>query len=287
MCALGSCYVIGHRSMLPSILRLYHLRGVRMISSASATQPWKISVNDLQEFIKVYITTITTKHSKPMMTSSNGDIVRVTDPLQGEFTGHRWIPLTKTSGAELWCFPWSTNDWVNNRDAGDLRRHGGHYDATVMPCAGFLFDITYMDILFHNNDLNCGISIFGSYGNSTLSETCFQATFTDVNVRHWPQLVKTARWNTWYIWSTPEPSRKTNAYIFPCKWTNCTVILFWSIFRVNSHWYSKQPNDFFARTPTDMPAAYSLPWLKHFPRYKLVWWHLGDVIFKCAISKHK
>ena len=24
------------------------------------------------------------------------------------------------------------NDWVNNREAGDLRRHRGHYDAIVM-----------------------------------------------------------------------------------------------------------------------------------------------------------
>ena len=27
---------------------------------------------------------------------------------EGEFTGHRWIPLTKASDAELWCFLWST-----------------------------------------------------------------------------------------------------------------------------------------------------------------------------------
>ena len=27
--------------------------------------------------------------------------------LWGEFTGDRWIPLTKTSDAELWCFLWS------------------------------------------------------------------------------------------------------------------------------------------------------------------------------------
>ena len=26
------------------------------------------------------------------------------------------------------------NDWVNNREAGDLRRHRGHYDVTVMLC---------------------------------------------------------------------------------------------------------------------------------------------------------
>ena len=43
-----------------------------------------------------------------MMTSSNGNIFRVTGPLWGEFTGHRWIPLTKASDAELWCFLWST-----------------------------------------------------------------------------------------------------------------------------------------------------------------------------------
>ena len=44
-----------------------------------------------------------------MMTSSNRNIFRVTDPLCGEFTGP-----------------------ANNQDAGDLRRHRGHYDVTVM-----------------------------------------------------------------------------------------------------------------------------------------------------------
>ena len=42
-----------------------------------------------------------------MMTSSNGDIFRVTGPLCGELTGHRLIPLTKASDAEPWCFLWS------------------------------------------------------------------------------------------------------------------------------------------------------------------------------------
>ena len=36
-----------------------------------------------------------------IMTSSNGNIFRVTGPLCGKFTGHRWIPLTKASYAEL------------------------------------------------------------------------------------------------------------------------------------------------------------------------------------------
>ena len=34
-----------------------------------------------------------------MMTSSNGSIFPVTVHLYGEFTGHQWIPLTKTSDA--------------------------------------------------------------------------------------------------------------------------------------------------------------------------------------------
>ena len=36
------------------------------------------------------------------MTSSNGNIFRVTGPLCKEFTGHRWIPHTKASDVELW-----------------------------------------------------------------------------------------------------------------------------------------------------------------------------------------
>ena len=47
------------------------------------------------------------QYTKIVMTSSNGNIFRVTGPLCGEFTGHRWIPLTKTSDAKLWCFLWS------------------------------------------------------------------------------------------------------------------------------------------------------------------------------------
>ena len=48
----------------------------------------------------------------------------------------RWFPHTKPSDAELWCFLWSAslwiNDWVNNREAGDLRRNRCHYDVIVM-----------------------------------------------------------------------------------------------------------------------------------------------------------
>ena len=51
------------------------------------------------------------EHFGRMMTSSNGNIFRVTGPLCGEFTGDWWIPLTKASDAELSCFLWSALEW--------------------------------------------------------------------------------------------------------------------------------------------------------------------------------
>ena len=47
----------------------------------------------------------------------------------------RWIPHTKDSDAELLMFSLTCvwiNGWVNNREAGDLRRHRDHYDVIVM-----------------------------------------------------------------------------------------------------------------------------------------------------------
>ena len=75
-----------------------------------------------------------------MMTSSNGNIFHVTDPLWGEFTVHEWIPLTKASDAELWCFLWSAPEQTADQtietlviwDAGDLSYRRAHYDITVM-----------------------------------------------------------------------------------------------------------------------------------------------------------
>ena len=46
------------------------------------------------------------KYSLYMMTSSNGNIFRVTGLLCGEFTGPRWILRSKASDAELSCFLW-------------------------------------------------------------------------------------------------------------------------------------------------------------------------------------
>ena len=42
--------------------------------------------------------------------------------------GNRWIPHTKSSDGELWCFLC----WVNSGEDSDLRRHRPHHDVTVM-----------------------------------------------------------------------------------------------------------------------------------------------------------
>ena len=79
-----------------------------------------------------------------MMTSSNENIFRVTGPVCGEFTGHRWIPR-QWRGAFIFYL---IKGWVNNREAGDLRRHRGHYDVAVM-C---MFQIQQFQLVMSGDD---------------------------------------------------------------------------------------------------------------------------------------
>ena len=44
------------------------------------------------------------KRPMVMITKSNGNIFRISGPLCGAITDHRWIPFTKASDAELWRF---------------------------------------------------------------------------------------------------------------------------------------------------------------------------------------
>ena len=72
-----------------------------------------------------------------IMTSSSGNVFCVTGPLCGEFTDSphkgQWREALMFSSICAW-----TNDWANNQDAGDLRRHRIHYDVTVMANAIFI-----------------------------------------------------------------------------------------------------------------------------------------------------
>ena len=59
-------------------------------------------------------------NSSPWWRHQMGNIFRVTGPLCGEFNGALMFFL-------IWI-----NAWVNNHEAGDLRRHPAHYDVIVM-----------------------------------------------------------------------------------------------------------------------------------------------------------
>ena len=62
------------------------------------------------------------------MTSSNGNPFRVTGPMNSPHKG-QWRGALMFSLICVWI-----NGWVNNREAGDLRRHRGHCDVNVMQC---------------------------------------------------------------------------------------------------------------------------------------------------------
>ena len=66
------------------------------------------------------------------VTSSNGNIFRVTSPMCGEFTSSGEFPVTR--GFDVF-FHLRLNKWLSKQPRGwFLRRHRGHYDVNVMDC---------------------------------------------------------------------------------------------------------------------------------------------------------
>ena len=73
-------------------------------------------------------------HGINMMTSSNGNILRVTGPLCGESTGPGEFPTQRpvTRSFDVFFDLRLNKRLSKHREAGDLRRHRGHYDVNVM-----------------------------------------------------------------------------------------------------------------------------------------------------------
>ena len=80
------------------------------------------------------------------MTSSNGNTFRVTGPLCGEFTGPGEFPAQRpvTRGFDVFF----DLRLVNNSEAGDFRRHRGHYDVNVMWIIWVMFHPSNSYILY-------------------------------------------------------------------------------------------------------------------------------------------
>ena len=101
-----------------------------------------------------------------MMTSSNGNILRVTGHLCGEFTGpvnspHKgqWRGALMFSLICAWI-----NRWITNREAGDLRRNRAHYDINVMVLDYGLLPKSRQAII----RTNCGIGYWRTHTLSIL-----------------------------------------------------------------------------------------------------------------------
>ena len=65
-----------------------------------------------------------------MMTSTNGNIFRVTSLLSGEFIGHRWIPLTYRPVTRSFDVFFDLR--LNKRSSKQSRHHHAHYDVTYL-----------------------------------------------------------------------------------------------------------------------------------------------------------
>ena len=78
-----------------------------------------------------------------------------TSPLCGEFTALVNSPHKGQWRGALMCsliYVW-INDWVKNREAGDLRRQRGHYDVSVMTAPGLQCHPRFNDIVYQNDYL--------------------------------------------------------------------------------------------------------------------------------------
>ena len=102
------CYHISYREIFYNIRNIGQMQRMNMSMSFPN---WSLQRRHLRIMRLIWLLArliwLVDSSFRLMMTSSNGNIFRVTGHLFGEFTGLRWISHTKASDAELLCFLWS------------------------------------------------------------------------------------------------------------------------------------------------------------------------------------
>ena len=135
---------------------------------------FKISSPTLRQSCDHLIVPVPVKQPWSMVTSWNGNIFRVTDPLFGEFTGGSPVDsLHKDQWSGALIFPWSAPEHrsntarTNSRDAGGLGHHRAHYDVTVMRIWVKLvgYTIKHMFIFFRMNSVTRPLMMTSWCGN--------------------------------------------------------------------------------------------------------------------------
>ena len=100
-CCRGACQIQNDMVILTPNLTASRLREI-------CETPYHLAIKGIGLIVPLGCQSSGSSHfASPMVTSSNGNIFRITGHLCGEFTGHRWIPRTMASNVELWCFLWS------------------------------------------------------------------------------------------------------------------------------------------------------------------------------------
>ena len=113
-------------------------------------------------------------------------------PITGEF------PAQLASNAELWYFLCS-NGWANNRNAGDLGRHGAHHDVT----ATFQWDWICLNIsyLYHSYYWISGIILIH------WNVECNKQIHREFTGHGWIPRTKAVDAELWcFLWCAPEPT---------------------------------------------------------------------------------
>ena len=108
--------------------------------------------------------------------------VPVNSPHKGQWRGALMFSL---------IYAW-INDWVNNRETGDLKRQRGHYDVIVMR---YLFLIPFINIIVYSSNYAEISSLFltsftltfvhGIYGTCVSSTNVYTYTHVMWIVVHW------------------------------------------------------------------------------------------------------
>ena len=102
---------------------------------------WLAEIEKIMGY-QLIVTSIRSTHHKVIMTSSNGTIC--------SRRGQRLIGIALVFS--LICV-W-INDWVNNREAGDLRRYRTHYRVIVMVSLDMIKCIGFLSVLNAMRNLN-------------------------------------------------------------------------------------------------------------------------------------
>ena len=101
-----------------------------------------------------------------MMTSSNGNIFRVSGPLWGNHRSPVDFPHKgQWRGALMFSL---ICDWVHNQDAGDLGRHRAHYDVTVMKYLALSFGMVVLKFIHSGASWSRVLSFFGYLMNTSM-----------------------------------------------------------------------------------------------------------------------